>query len=64
MSKLKLTAPQRRTLTKATAHKEGHLVGADPRVVAALLDRGLIEVYGHFFGALYRVTDTGREALS
>ena len=61
---VKITTAQRRALTKAAAHKEGHVVGADPRVTAALLDRKLVEVYGHFYGALYRITDAGREALS
>lgn len=35
----------------------------DPRVVAALLDKRLIEVYDYHYGVRHRVTETGREQL-
>ena len=54
---MKLTKAQHKLLDDASKRPDGHIVGGDPRTRQWLIDHGLIEVYGHHFGPLFKLTD-------
>lgn len=60
---IRLTSARRGVLTAANARPDGHVIGGDPRVRQALLDAGLLEIYGHHYGPLLKISDAGRVAL-
>lgn len=66
---IKLTDAQRAGLRYFVALADNNLKALrtmrrpDPRVVAALAAKGLIQVVGHNYGAIYHATDAGRTAL-
>lgn len=59
----KLSTAQRKLLMAANNHKLGRVIGGDPRTRENLADAGLIEVYGHHFGPLYQITESGKKLL-
>jgi hypothetical protein len=58
------SAAQRRLLEAAARHRQGRLVGGDPRTRQILVDREWVELDGYYFGPLFKITPLGRQAVA
>lgn len=59
-----MTPARQKLLSLAASDKHGRLIGGDPRTREALISAGYFEIYGYNFGPLFRITDSGRTAIS
>lgn len=58
------TSAQRRLLEAATRHRQGRLIGGDPRTRQVLIDRLWVELDGYHFGPLFKITALGCQAVA